>query len=253
MKIYFLLMCLFLSFTIQAKDKIKVVSFCFPPHVICDGAKKPFGPTIDVWEKQIAPNADVEIEWVGPVPFIRAMDMVEKGEADAFTFIVSSPDRQIKYLYPKKNHIEGKQGLVVLASEPLSGVTTIDQLKDKAIGKLGAGYIPKFFEENKAAIKFEEVNADNSAEVNMKKIIAGRIWAGYFVFADTLTYWAAKTKELSKIKIIGFPGSEGNMKGYPAMSRKLNPEVAKRIEAAIEKTAPTYNYVEMTEKFLKSL
>ena len=246
----FFLSLLFIQ-TNQAADKIKVGYFVYPPHMIQGAtATAPKGAAVDVMEKIIAPKADIKVEWVGPVPFARLLTMLEAGEIDMIGLSVPNKERLEKFIFTQNAPLWGKQGLLVLKTEPIDSIKSADDLKGKTISKLLKGNLPKFFDENQATIKFDEVGGDNSAELNLKKVLAGRSFGSYFAFPDVLLYYAATEKALDKVKLIPYPGSEDNVKGFFPLSRKLDPKLASRITSAIEASTKDYDYLKMSQEYI---
>lgn len=234
-----------------AADKIKVGYFVYPPHLIQGSdVASPKGAAVDVIEKIIAPKADIKVEWVGPVPFARLLTMLEAGEIDMIGLSVSNKERQEKFIFTQNAPLWGKQGLLVLKSEAIDSIKTPADLKGKTISKLLKGNLPKFFDENQATIKFDEVGGDNSAELNLKKVVAGRTFGSYFAFPDVLLYYAAVEKASDKVKLISYPGSEENVLGYFPLSRKLDPKIASRITSAIEASTKEYDYLKMSQDYI---
>jgi hypothetical protein len=109
-------------------------------------------------------------------------------------------------------------------------------------------------DESQSKLKFEEVAGDNAAEQTVKKLVDGRIWAGYFVMSEVLKYAASKIGVSDKIKGLTFPGGEKTIACSPAMWRGLAPAMKARIADAADKSwnGKEYNYLEMTDEFIKN-
>jgi ABC-type amino acid transport substrate-binding protein len=237
-------------------DKLKVLYYNFPPHVITegDGIKPgaPKGTAVDVWEKYVAPAAGVEIEWVGPIPFARALSLLEDGEADAIIFASKNPEREPKYIWPKVPHILDSTGLVVKKSDPLKRIESVKDIQGKSIAKNNSGYIVPFLSKNKDKFTFEESSGDSAPQQIIAKVVAGRVWAGYVTWPKVLMYHAIKEKVQDQLKIISFPSSD--LEGaFAAMSKKLDPSMVKRVSDAIEKTGKKYDYPKMLNEYLDQI
>jgi ABC-type amino acid transport substrate-binding protein len=236
----------------SAKDTVRIVYFSWPPNVITSehGAEpgKPKGAAVQVWENYIAKKAGVEIKWVGPYPFSRAMAILEAGQADAIQHLSKTPDREKRFIFSSKPIMRGRQGLLVRSDEPMTRIRSVHDLKGKTIGMIGDGYLTPFFNENKKDIVFEKVFGDEAGQQIVRMLLAKRIWGAYFTFPDVLLYHAAGEKRLGEVKVIPFPGSDKEEIIYTAFSRKLDPKMIKRIDDAIASVVPAYDYPSMVQK-----
>lgn len=252
MKIIVVLLLFIVSLTAYAKTTIRIGTWDYPPNMIIstDKEKPSFQDAIvDVWEKYIAPKADLEIVWIGPLPFPRALQMLEEGSIDAVQHLSLTPERAQKFIFSKERIMWGKQGIIVKKDEPLNQITKVEQLKGKAIGMIAQGYLAPFFQNNKSLIIFEELSGVDFAQNNIQKLLNDRIWGIYFTFPDVLIYHAAQLGKRDLIKLISFPGSEKDEITYAAFSRKLSPKLIEKIDQAIQKTNDQYNYTKLTEKY----
>ena len=248
---------LFFSSAAFSKDVVKVVCFSYPPNMIVDrfGASpgSPKGPVAQVWENYIAPKADVRIVWVGPYPFSRAMLLLENGEADAIQHLSKTPDREIRFIFSQKPVMWGRQGLVIRTSEKTEKISGVFDLKDRKIAMIGEGYLAPFFRNNRKDLDIIEVYGDEAGQQIVRMVLTDRIWGAYFTFPDVLLYYAAADKKINDVKVIPFPGSDSDEVIYAAFSRKLKPDMVKRLDNAITAVCRTYNYPEMVKKVLSDV
>lgn len=254
MKIIIILLAILAS-SVNAKTKFRIGTWDYPPNMIItmNNGKPQFqGAIVDVWEKYIAPKADLEIVWVGPLPFPRALQMLEEGSIDAVQHLSLTPDRAKKFIFSKERIMWGKQGIIVKKSEPLKEITEVAQLKGKVIGMIAQGYLAPFFQNNKSQIIFEELSGVDSAPNNIQKLINDRIWGVYFTFPDVLIYHAAQLGKRDLIKLIPFPGSEKDEVTYAAFSQKVSPELVKKIDKVLQKANDQYQYTKLIEPYLKA-
>lgn len=240
-----------LASSLSAKVVFRIAYWPYPPNLIVDRlgatASAPKGAIVEVWEKYIAPRADLEIRWIGPVPFSRALTMVENGEADAVQHLSRTPEREKIFHFSRHPIMWGRQGVVVLAKDPLERIKALDDVKGKKLGMIGDGYLAPFFQENRKSLLLEEIFGQEAAQQNVRKLLASRLWGIYFTFPDVLLYYAALAHRTRELKVIPFPGSEKDEVTYAAMSRKLDPKLVERIDQAIDATYQTYNYAQMAK------
>jgi polar amino acid transport system substrate-binding protein len=240
----------------RAADEVRVVYYNYAPHLITDqlGAKEsaPKGPIPDIWEKHIAPAAKLKVKWIGPVPFPRAMAMVESGEADAIDMAAKTPDREPKFIYSSLPIVMSTTGLVVKKSEPLRAIRSIADIGSKSIGLLTNSVLLSVLEEHKEKILFEPIPGEHSAEQNLEKLLSDRIWAVYFAFPDAVLYYAALRHKLDQVKVIPFPKAPIHY-AYFFMSKKADPALVKRIQEALPAATKQYDYPKMVKKTLKQI
>lgn len=247
-----LLLTLLFASQLYGKAVLRIGTWDYPPNMIIktSGGKTQFqGAIVDVWEKYIAPEADLKIVWVGPLPFPRAMLMLEQGTIDAVQHLSLTPDRAEKFVFSKEPIMWGRQGILVKKTEPLEKITKIEELQGKEIGMIAQGYLAPFLLSHKDKINFKELSGVDSAEKNLLKLLNGRIWGVYFTFPDVLVYHATQLGRRDEIKLIGFPGSEKDEVTYAAFSRKLSPALITKIDNAIQKVNDKYDYLKLIEKY----
>ncbi|OFZ29069.1 MAG: hypothetical protein A2622_13335 [Bdellovibrionales bacterium RIFCSPHIGHO2_01_FULL_40_29] len=239
------------STMLMAADTVKVGYFVYPPHLIpTKNNKAPIGAAVDVIEKYVAPKAKLKVEWVGPLPYARLLTMLDSGEIDAIGLTVSTPERQKKYHFSKNAPLWGVQGIVALKGAQPDKIAKGEDLKGKIIGKLLGGYLPEFLEKNKNHFMIEDVGGDNSAELNLKKVLEGRIYGSFFAFPDVLLYYASAENQLNKVQLVPYPGTEINILGYFPMSQKSNPELVKKMIAAVDSSTKEYDYLKMSQAYI---
>ena len=150
--------CLLLCDAVSAADVLRVVCFKYPPNLVDDrlgaSAGTPKGAIVNVWENYIGPKAGLKIQWIGPVPFSRAMKMLESGEADAIQHLSKTPDREAKFIFSKKPIMWGRSGLLLLKSDPIVGIKDLSMIGDRKIAIIGDGYLPPFLLNNRKTAEY---------------------------------------------------------------------------------------------------
>lgn len=230
-----------------AKRKVRIVYYHYPPHFIITKTGMT-GAAYEVWNR-VTKRAQVDSEWIGPIPFLRAQAMLEKGEADVMVRFAKTPEREKKFIYTEKAPMWGKQGIAVLRTEPLNEIRTPEDIRGKNIGMISGGILPKFLADNRDLVTLEPIPID-TVHLNMTKLIKKRIWGVYFVFADVANYFAAKEKLSKEIKIIPYPGSQGFQYSYMPISRKADPKLAELLVKAINIESQTYDYEKISQKYI---
>ena len=240
-----------------ADDVLRVVCFEYPPNLVADrlGAVpgSPKGAIARVWEDYIAPKAGVKIQWIGPVPFSRAMKMLEDGQADAIQHLSRTSEREAKFIFSRKPIMWGRSGILVLKSEPLNAVTDVSQLEEKKIVIIGNGYIPPFMVKNRNRLLIEEVYGDKAGVSVMRMVVNRRVWGGYFTFPEVLLWYAALEQRQGELKVISYPGSDVMEVTYAAMSRSTDQTLVRRIDAAISDVYGRYDYPSLVKDVLRQI
>lgn len=242
---------------VSAEDVLRVVCFQYPPNLVSDrlGAApgSPKGAIAKVWENYIAPRAGVKILWIGPVPFSRAMKMLEDGEADAIQHLSKTPEREAKFIFSRKPIMWDRSGILVQKSEMLNAVTDVSQLRDRKIAMIGKGYLPPFMVRNRDRLLIEEIVGEKAGENVMRMVVNQRVWGGYFTFPDVLLYYASVEGVRDRLKVISYPGSDVMEVTYAAMSRKSDPALVARIDSAISAAYGTYDYPSLVKDVLREI
>ena len=243
--------------SLYADDVIRVVCFHYPPNLVADRLRAapgtPEGAIVRVWEDYIAPKAGLKVQWIGPVPFSRAMKMLEDGQADAIQHLSRTPDREEKFIFSKKPIMWGRSGILVLKSEPLNAVTDVTQLDEKKIVIIGNGYLPPFMVRNRSRLLIEEVYGDKAGENVMRMVVNRRVWGGYFTFPEVLLWYAALEGKQEQLKVIPYPGSDVMEVTYAAMSRRADPTLVRRIDAAVSAVSGNYDYPSLVKDVFRQL
>ncbi|WII72813.1 transporter substrate-binding domain-containing protein [Bdellovibrio sp. 22V] len=244
---YFILLVLFgLASSGHAAETLRVSYYNFPPEILKTSTGL-YGASHEVWEKA-AKRAQVKIEWVGPVPYMRALHLLETGKVDAIYRLAKTPEREKVFVFSEVAPFWGKTGIVVLASDRLERVTTDDDIKGKKIGWLRGGTPPPFLEKNRKNIVWEPAT-DNSIQVNMEKLAQKKIWGAYFIFSSTAYFYNAQNNG-PEIKVLPFPGSEKPNRMYAAFSKTANPAIVERMNKAFTAELDGYNYEKLSQKYI---
>lgn len=225
----------FASTTVLAQaSTLKVAYSVYPPFVMAGGkAKAPKGVIVDYWEKEIAAPANLKIQWIGPLSYLRAKKMTLSGAADAIYLIPTSVADKQKVPYSKKVKFITKQGLVVLKSDPLAYLTNATELNDKSIGKFAGGHMPELLKNSPANIV--EILADDPIVRGLKMLLEKRLWGFYVVSSEAALYALEKMNAADKVKIFEVPGEKSTVVCTLGFSPSIDPQLLQKIYAAAEK------------------
>jgi polar amino acid transport system substrate-binding protein len=234
----FALICLFFS-GIHAADA-KVGVFVHAPLVQqATNSSEPTGPTIDyitVVLKQMGYTPVISI-----LPLRRILAGLQSGDIDITLEIGISKDREEFLYYSDKPIYISKPAITVLATNKLSCINSINDLKGLKIGYLSGAELGVFFR-NTPDVKFDLISGDTWLRQNLEKLLAGRIDAAFDQNDVSYLDEAKKMGIIDKIKTIPLPGT-GN-KGYIVFSKK-SPK-GKALLDAFNKVAATGKYDENT-------
>ena len=220
--------------SVAAPATLKVAYSVYPPYVNAGGAPlAPRGVIVDYWENEIARAANIKIEWIGPLSYLRAKKMTLSGAADAIYLIPTSVEDAENFTYSKKIKFITKQGLIVLKTEPLPRLKDGAELKGKSIGKFAGGHMPNFLKNSKASIV--EILADDPIGRGLKMLLEKRLWGVYLVSTEAGMYALEKMDGVDKVKILEVPGEKTLVTCTFGFSPKIDQHLLQKIYAAAEK------------------
>ncbi|WP_397601210.1 hypothetical protein [Silvanigrella sp.] len=111
-------------------------------------------------------------------------------------------------------------------------ITSASQLKDIVIGSNKNGARSSFLIQNRNVLNFEESSSQDSVNLLLKKLLAGRIDAIYGYLYYAYIYLAKKENVYDKIKAVELPGDSVFV--YAGYSPKLDPKIREKIEKQID-------------------
>lgn len=146
----------------------KIVYEDYPPFEFKDNNGVMKGLDIDILNA-IARNEKVSFEYI-PVPWARALSMVENGDCDAIISLFKTPERDKFLLFPSEGL--GFEANVIFANDSFKGdVKTINDLKGKTVGTVTEYSYGKEFDAYKGYVKEES----KDQETMFKKLANNRI------------------------------------------------------------------------------
>src|SRR5208337_2173887 len=191
------------AMAVNAQEIIKIGYFDNQPFVIPQpGGKAPTGASVDYWMNIVAPAMNVKVTWVGPTPMLRLLKQVETGDIDAILILGKNPDREKVYLYPAKPYLHMRPALTLLKDNPLTSISTQDDVAGMKIGYLQAAVVPDFLKT--AKVTFDNLTSTNWQQDNFAKLANKRIDAVFNLNVEALAYEASQTYA-GKFKFLQLP------------------------------------------------
>ncbi|MGE0084962.1 MAG: substrate-binding periplasmic protein [Desulfococcaceae bacterium] len=237
---------LMLSFSASG-ETVRVAYFITSPHVIIeDGNEKPGGACVELFEKIIAPEMGVTVQWEPAASSIpRQLDQLEKGQVDIGLVFAKNEERMKILSYPKNPYFVSHPTLAFLNTHPVQKITKVEDILGMTIGYGTKAYISPFMRD--ARIRFDLVTSPNWMDLNLKKLLSGRNDAMYQPERSSFLYYIRKQKLEAQIKLISLPETA---ELYTTFSKKAGPDLVERYDRAFEKVGGTARYIQILSKYL---
>lgn len=186
-------------------DTIKMGYFVLKPHLyVAEDSITPQGSAI-AYFNDFAEKMGYEVEWTGPLPFLRLLTYLEDGTLDGSLMIAKNDSRK-KFLYYATMPFYAVQSILVLKKEhPLDLISSINDLQGFRIGSLSGVNLSPFMKRYAEMFQFDFIGGENWFEQNIQKLILGRIDAIYGQNAVTPLYEATILDLDESIKILALP------------------------------------------------
>lgn len=183
---------------------LRMAVFPVEPFMMLDPATGDVsGAVVDYWKEYIAPKMGASVEVAGNFPSNRVMVMLEKGEIDIAPLFTKIPEREALFLFPETPFDEAIGCLMVRPESPIREVKRQEDLHGLRVGYLEKAYLPAFMLHPSILIDF--VSGADYREINLKKLLAGRIDAWFDINYISVRYYLKYVKHLDKVKIIMLP------------------------------------------------
>ncbi len=188
-----------------APETVTVGLYAVAPFVIA-GPDGPHGILIDFFDQEIAPRMGVRFKWSAPVTTARLEQNLMHGRVMFNPILVKTAERQRGgIVFAGDVHIKFEPCIAVLPSNPLTGLSTPDDLTGMAIGWVQAGALPAFMHD--AHVKLDLVGVPNWEMTNIEKLKAGRIQGIFFSDVYTPRYYAREGGVRLKLLKVPEPGT----------------------------------------------
>jgi len=171
-QIGFLFFSLICCCSFAQQKTIKIATLEYPPFIYSEGNKAK-GPIVDkvvhVFSK-LNINVDIQI-----LPITRGLLMVKNGDVDAFFSLKKTPERENDLLFTKVPLIQQQFVFFSNKNSHINWNGNLDDLKDYKIGIVSMTSYGKIFDNGVKNGLFTNLDETQSFELNIKKLIAGRI------------------------------------------------------------------------------
>lgn len=193
-------------------ETLRMAWFVVHPHVFAspDG-KSPIGPSVELFS-QIAKRMGCKVEWVGPLPLSR-LGSEQKSAIGSLrldgTFLhIKTPAIERYLLYPRAPYFIGHPSLAVLATNPLTRIRGIEDIRGYRIGfvKTASLSYPPIILANRNVLILDNLSGENWTSRNLQKLLANRLDAVYERNQYTLAFQAAVDGIADQVKILDLPG-----------------------------------------------
>ncbi len=193
MKRIFFVLILFAAviMTAGAQQTIKVGYFENQPWIIPQEGKDPTGAAVDFWQTIIAPAMKIKTVWVGPMPMLRMLDDLSKGNIDAVLILGKNPEREKLFLYPSTPCMYMRAGLALLKDNPLTKIESKEDLAGMRIGYVAGAIIPDIMKSDKITI--DNISTANWEQDNFVKMVNKRVDAVGNLNIESLIFQAGKS------------------------------------------------------------
>lgn len=203
---------------------------------------KPTGFHIDLIHMAAA-ELNINIEFVS-LPWKRALATVEKGEVDAISYTIFTPERTSYLIYEAGNAISiGSTRFAYLKGNNFDYDGTLESVKDRKIGVIRGYSYGKKFERNKLT---NLVNV-NSEEQLLLMLLEKRVDL-ILVNIDHLKYKYSHLAEFSEVTSMDVASDSYDI--YLAFSKKrAHEELAKRFAKVISRIRQSEKYQKIVQSY----
>jgi ABC-type amino acid transport substrate-binding protein len=185
-------------------EVVRMAVFQLEPFMMeMPGTTEPGGVTIDYWRNYVAPKLGITLVVWGPYPIARAQKMLEAGEVDVVSQLTKTHEREALFLYPDTPLAVITSCLVVLKDDPLKEYSGALDIYGKKIGFIENAYIPPPFVDPR--VDLELIPFADHREINLRKLVAGRIDALLDINLESMEYYLRSSKYRDIVRILPLP------------------------------------------------
>ncbi len=192
-----------------AAAPIKMGYFLLPPYQYLgkqEGTTQPQGSTIEYFGLAAA-LMEEEVEWVGPFPLLRLVELLKSGQLDGTVAFYRSPEFETFLYYASSPLLLAQPILLVRQDNPITAIESIEDIRGYRIGHIvtGGGRYTPMLDKYRDAITLDGIGSDQWAEQNIGKLLAGRLDAVFDRQPYTLPFVAARMQQYDQVKVIPIP------------------------------------------------
>lgn len=203
-RLFILTLALAASCACARAETIRMAVFQLEPFMMAiPGTDEPGGVAVDYWRDYVAPRLGMKLVVTGPYPIARAQKLLESGEVDVVSQLTKIPEREAMFVYPETPLALITLCLVVLNGDPLKEFAGVSDLYGKKIGFIENAYIPPQLIDPR--IELELITVTDYRDINLKKLIVGRIDAVLDINLESMAYYLQSGKYRDSVRIISLP------------------------------------------------
>lgn len=153
-------------------NNLLIATLEYPPFIYSDGnqVKGPIADKVINIFGKLGINVTIEI-----LPIARGLLMVENGEADAYFSLKKTPERERNMLFTSVPLIQQPFVFFVNKNSEIRWNGNFEDIKNHKIGVVSKTSYGKIFDDSVKKGIFSNIEESQSFELNIKKLIAGRI------------------------------------------------------------------------------
>lgn len=239
---------LLVSFWCSATEVIRISYFAVEPHIFFDPETNQLtGALYELLENHISPAMGYKFEWdESTVNVPRQIVNLKDGVKDASAVMFYNAERAQQVTFSDTPWFYSKGGLAMLKSYPLNAINNIGDIIGLLLGTRTNTYVIPFLKDER--IIWSEVTQVNFIEINLKKLMLGRIDAAYAAGTDSLLYHIEKLKLQDEVKILEIPFPA--LPFYVAFSPSFNPQIIDAYNRAFKNLEADKLYLELLKKYI---
>ena len=240
---------IFLCFPVVCwpKEKITITYFQAAPHIMYDSLTGEIsGSLYELVQDYLAPEMGVSFDWdKTPATVPRQISLLEEGTRDAAALLIYTPDRAKKMVFTRHFYAISRPVLGVLNHHRLERVERVEDILGLKIGWAKDTYISPFMRDDR--IQFEFNSSAKHNQINLKKLMSGRIDCIYVPDRSSLLVELKKLNIEDDVRIIDLPEDSGTQ--HVVFSKK-NAVLAERFDEAYERINGDGRYLKLISKYL---
>ena len=188
---------------------IRMGYFLLPPYQYLnkqEDATQPRGSTIKYFGVAAA-LMEEQVEWVGPLPLLRLVAYLKTGQLDGTVAFYRSPEFEPFLHYAASPVLLAQPILLVRQDNPITGIQSIEDIRGYRIGHVvtaGGRYTP-MLDKHRDAITLDGLGGNRWAELNIRKLLAGRLDAVFDRQPYTLQFVAARMHQSAQVNVLPLP------------------------------------------------
>jgi ABC-type amino acid transport substrate-binding protein len=196
--------------------------------------------------KYVAREMQIEDTEFVMLPLGRLLLELENNRIDMALLLAKNAERAEKFVYPAQAFCVTKPSIAVSVSNPLTRVTSIDDLLPLSFHETPSNYRTTIMQDPRLDVS--PLTGEDFTRRCYAMIVAGRIDACYQPDHYPIQFQALREEFLSKVKILYLPDPAIGL--YSVFSNIGAPRYLERYEKALEAVKQRYSYGAVFEQFI---